>query len=148
MSNTPNTRSYNVSPLVTKEEFLSFLEPSPRPNLSRFNGVSTRAQSPSILKKTLQISKISQTPSLKKMQNRLEISEKQNLMLQERNKVLSKEKSFLIKKIKNEASPCKIFKGQAIALTKESYLKRMEKKKSQRISELEEKIPGIRKILT
>ena len=148
MSNNRNSRSYNTSPLPTKEIFLSFLEPSPRPDTSPFTTHSTRTQSPKLITKNNKQNRISPIPMPSKINSKLELTQKSNVMLLERNRVLSREKEKLQKQIsKDSKNPKDAFKAQALALTKESYLRRLEKKSEHKLSEFDEKVSEIRKIL-
>jgi hypothetical protein len=146
MSKNSNSRSQNVSPITGKQGFLSFLEPSPRIHESS-DACSARAQSPKLAKNQTS-SRASPIKSSKLIFAKLELSQKHNAILQERNKTLAKEKQLLKSKLNKHASnPRDKFIAQAISLTKESYLKRIAQKNSRKISEFEEKIPAIRKIL-
>lgn len=147
MSNTKNSRSYNASPVPVQESLLSFLEPGSKPIISAISTYSRRDQSPRCASKSNKSTRVSPVLSCN-IASRLEFAEKQNLLLNERNKVLIKEKDQLQKKITKESqNPKTVFKNQAVALTKESYLKRVEKKNSRKLSDFEEKVPQIRKIL-
>ncbi|OMJ93159.1 hypothetical protein SteCoe_3980 [Stentor coeruleus] len=147
MSNTKNSRSYNASPVPVQESLLSFLEPGSKPIINAISTFSRREQSPKCASKSNKSTRVSPVLSCN-IASRLEFAEKQNLLLNERNKVLIKEKDQLQKKITKESqNPKNVFKNQAVALTKESYLKRVEKKNSRKLSDFEEKVPQIRKIL-
>lgn len=147
MSNIKNSRSYNVSPILVGETHSSILGPSSKPNIN-VPAFTTRANSPRLARKSLKTTRASPVLLSTNLASRLELTEKQNLMLNERNKVLVKEKVLLQKKLTKETQdPKSIFKSQAVALTKESYLKRIEKENSRKLSDFEEKIPQIRKIL-
>lgn len=148
MANNRISRSYNASPLPTSDEFLSFLQPSPRPDTSILNTFSTRAHSPRFTSKESKSKKVSPLPVSHNIKARLELTQKSNAMLVERNKVLAKEKGLLQKKLsKGKNDPREVFKEQLVNFTKESYFNKRNKETNGGIKEIGEKVTEIRKIL-
>ena len=143
MSRNQNYRLQSASPLPNPDTFMTFLDPSPRPNPSPLNTISTRTESP--LNKSYKSIRTSPSPHL--VASKLELSEKQNLNLQERNKVLIKEKNKLKKQLsKEKTSPDKRFKSHAAILTKRSYIEKL-MSKEEVTSDLQKRISGSIKLM-
>jgi hypothetical protein len=122
---------------------MSFLDPTPRPNPSPLNTFSTRTESP--LNKSNKSLRTSASPQLA---SKLELSEKQNQMLQERNKVLIKEKQQLKKKLSREkTSPFNTFKNHAKVLTQKTFMEKLVKGE-EGFNDLCKKITGSLKVIS
>lgn len=141
MSHDLKNRFFNKSPLPKPTNFSAFLEPNPHHSHSPINTFSTRTESPS--NKSIKGNRISAAG----IASKLELTEKQNLMLQERNKVLSKEKQILQKKLtRDKVSPNNTFKDHAVALIKQTYLKNPQNSKDN-LKNIQEKITNLKKLI-